>query len=516
MEKPANPEVALVDARFRAGPMTKRRQVIAVVALLLVIGSVATSFGSFVVSRRSIRSSIVTNALPLTSDSVYSEIQRDLLRPVFVSEQMAHDTFLHDWYTAGETNELPIRRYLSEIEDRFNATTSFFVSERTRNYYHPSGIVQQVNESDPDDAWYFRVRAMSAPYEINIDADLANRETTTVFINFRMVDEEGTYLGVTGVGLTLQSIHRVVSNYESKFRRRIYFVDEQGRTVLDAPNGKRKRADDLRSRPGTGKVAERILRNRTEAQQLSYEFDETVFHVNSRYIPELKWFLIVEQSESDAMQPLLNVLFWNLVVGAAVTTIVLTGLWLTLGRYQRRLEYHATVDSLTKVTNRRRGEELLAESLRASSRVQKPGEPPLTALLLDIDHFKKVNDEHGHLVGDEVIKKFVIQTRRAIRETDHLIRWGGEEFLIILPGCHTDQAELIAQAILDLVATQHLVYFTEELPSVTVSIGIATIERNETRSEFLARLDQALYRAKASGRNQLKVHTFSESIAHAT
>jgi hypothetical protein len=155
---------------------TSRRKLTLLTALLLAVGSIATSFGSYAASTRSIRKSILTNQLPLTGDSVYSEVQRDLLRPVSISDQMAHDTFLRDWYFSGEKDESPIRRYLAEIKNRFNATTSFFVSDRTRNYYHPNGIIQQVDENDPDDAWYYRVKSMSAPYEINVDSDEANHE----------------------------------------------------------------------------------------------------------------------------------------------------------------------------------------------------------------------------------------------------------------------------------------------------------------------------------------------------
>jgi diguanylate cyclase (GGDEF)-like protein len=494
--------------------VASRRQLGVWVAVLLVLGSFATSVGSYVVSRRSIRSSIVTNQLPLTSDSVYSEIQRDLLRPISVSDQMAHDTFLRDWYQAGETSEAPIRRYLSEIQQRFHATTSFFVSERTRNYYHPDGIVQKVSESDAGDAWYFRVRTMSIPYEINVDTDDANNQTSTVFINFRMVDDHGNFLGVTGVGLTLQSINEVVANYELKFNRRIYFVDQKGNPVLDSASLGGRSSTNLRRRAGIAAIADKILSGSAEPKQLAYKLNRSTVHVNTRRIAELNWFLIVEQNEDNAVRPVQTVLFWNLLVGALVTGVVISGLTITVNRYQRKLEHQANTDSLTNIANRRHGEELLSQSVQTAHRVGHDT-TELSALLIDIDHFKTINDLYGHPTGDEVIKEVVSKIDRAIRTDDHLIRWGGEEFLVLLPNCDTSHATDIANAIVDLVATQHHRGQSKSettLPPATVSIGVASLLPDEARHPFLARIDTALYQAKTSGRNQTKTCALHEDI----
>lgn len=87
------------------------------------------------VSKAAIRESIVASELPLTSDNIYSEIQKDLIRPIFVSSMMASDTFLRDWALAGERDAGQIVKYLREVKVRYGAFTSFFVSERTRTYY---------------------------------------------------------------------------------------------------------------------------------------------------------------------------------------------------------------------------------------------------------------------------------------------------------------------------------------------------------------------------------------------
>lgn len=128
------------------------------VCLLLLIGFVANSISNYMVSRHNVRKTITESSLPLTSDNIYSVIQRDLLQPIFISSMMGNDAFLREWTIAGEKDIAPIQRYLNEIVREYNTVTSFFVSENTRNYYYAGGLLKQVSEDEPRDEWYFRVR----------------------------------------------------------------------------------------------------------------------------------------------------------------------------------------------------------------------------------------------------------------------------------------------------------------------------------------------------------------------
>ena len=172
---------------------------ITVLWLLLSAGFLATTLVSYFVSRDLIRESIVATELPLTSDNVYSEIQKDLVRPILISSMMSRDTFLRDWVVGGERNPERMTRYLKEVMAHYGAFTSFFVSDSSRNYYQASGILKAVKASELRDEWYFRVRSMAEPYEINVDPDLANRDKLTIFINYRVFDYAQRFIGATGV-----------------------------------------------------------------------------------------------------------------------------------------------------------------------------------------------------------------------------------------------------------------------------------------------------------------------------
>src|SRR6187399_569631 len=123
-----------------------KQRLIATLSVLLVLGFAVTATVNYQVSKNAIRKSIVASELPLTSDNLYSEIQKDLIRPIFISSMMASDTFVRDWALAGEADVDKIIRYLREVKDRYQAFTSFFISERTRLYYQTEGILKTISK----------------------------------------------------------------------------------------------------------------------------------------------------------------------------------------------------------------------------------------------------------------------------------------------------------------------------------------------------------------------------------
>jgi diguanylate cyclase (GGDEF)-like protein len=169
-------------------------------------------------------------------------------------------------------------------------------------------------------------------------------------------------------------------------------------------------------------------------------------------------------------------------------------------RLHRIVERQAFVDELTGLDNRRRSEEMLAIEL---SRAARFGDP-LTIALADLDDFKRVNDEHGHPVGDTVLREFADILRASVRDVDIAGRWGGEEFLLVLPETDADGGRLLAERIRKLVEGRPLVT-SEGVPlSVTVSFGIAAYEHDGMTAEMLVEAaDRALYEAKRTGKNRV-------------
>ncbi|MCX7897051.1 MAG: sensor domain-containing diguanylate cyclase [Rhodocyclaceae bacterium] len=470
----------------------EKRLVVALAVLLAAAFAITSTF-SYWTSRNAIHTALVDQDLPLTSSNIYSEIQKDLVRPILISATMAHDTFVRDWVLRGEKDVEAMARYLKEVKLRHGAFSSFFISEKTRNYYYSEGILKRVSFFEPRDAWYYRVRGMNQDYEINVDPDLANADALTIFINYRAYDYEGNFIGATGIGLTVDAVQRLVRDYQQRFDRRIYFVDGRGHAVVFADPSV---AGDVRAREGIGPLVEEILRAKRGSWQYEAAGDTHVLHVN--YLPELKWYLFVEQNESKALARIRHVLYVNLSISFFVTLLVAIFAHLALARYQRRLDEMATTDELTGLLNRHAfgiiSQKLLAECQRHST--------PLSILMLDIDHFKRINDEQGHLAGDAVLAEVAQRLQKSLRASDVAVRWGGEEFLIVLKGCGLEKAKAIAEKLRHALSSAPIVAAGKSL-SVTASIGVTEYQGKETLESFVDRADGALYAAKRAGRNRV-------------
>ena len=214
----------------------RSNKLVLIISLLLITGFTATSLASYYASRASLRSQIQLNELPLTCENIYSEIQKDLLPPIFISSLMANDTFFREWVIQGEEDIDKITRYLNAIQKKYNTITSFFVSEKTRNYYHADGILKKVDPKNESDKWYFRVQSLKSGYEINVDTDMANNKAMTVFINYRVYDYEQNFIGAAGVGLEVTAVKSLLKKYQKNYDRNIYFIDDNGDIQLNGSN----------------------------------------------------------------------------------------------------------------------------------------------------------------------------------------------------------------------------------------------------------------------------------------
>jgi diguanylate cyclase (GGDEF)-like protein len=475
------------------GPAVRAR-LIAIVILVLLAGFGVTNVISYRVSKETVRASLIENELPLTSDNIYSEIQADLLRPIFVSSLMASDTFVQDWLVSGEKEPERAIRYLAAIQGKYGVFTSFLVSEKSRAYYHFTGVSQTVSESDPKDAWYFRVREMTAPYEINLDANPEQGGVLTIFINHRVVDADGNFLGATGVGLKVDAVAEVVGRYEQRYGRSVYFIDRNADIAVRS-EGAAVTETSLIGAVGLAAVAEAIMT--VESGSYEYQRGGEAWLATVRYIPELDWRVMVEQRESAALGGIRRSVLTNLAVDAGVIGLTILILIYTVNLFQRRLEEMATTDKLTGLANR----QLFDAALAMAVARKKRDKAPLSLILFDIDHFKKVNDTFGHMVGDRVIRAVADAARRGLRSSDLLCRWGGEEFIALLYDCAEEEALRLAESL--RVALSE----TPDARGATASFGVTGYREGESVDLLLARADDALYRAKEEGRNRVVVES---------
>ncbi|MBL0729305.1 GGDEF domain-containing protein [Piscinibacter sp. HJYY11] len=166
-------------------------------------------------------------------------------------------------------------------------------------------------------------------------------------------------------------------------------------------------------------------------------------------------------------------------------------------RAEMRLHDLATTDPLTGLANRRRALDVAGLHL---ARRRSDG-APMSVILGDVDHFKSVNDWHGHEVGDQVLIAVAKAMQSATRDGDTVCRWGGEEFLIVLPDTDAAEALRVAERVRHAVQHTHLAQADQAL-SVTITLGVSTLQALEPLSAGIARADAAMYRGKIAGRNR--------------
>jgi two-component system cell cycle response regulator len=161
----------------------------------------------------------------------------------------------------------------------------------------------------------------------------------------------------------------------------------------------------------------------------------------------------------------------------------------------------AVTDQLTGLHNRRYMESQLDALVR---RAVLGGSDPVALLVIDIDHFKKINDSFGHGVGDEVLREFAVRLASNVRAIDLPVRFGGEEFVVVMPETELADAHRIAERIrLHVAGSPFRVLDGEELLTVTISIGVAASVADDTPLKLIKRADEAMYEAKAHGRNRV-------------
>lgn len=394
-----------------------------------------------------------------------------------------------------------IKKYLLEIRKRYNFDSAFYVSNNTLRYYHFKGVHKVLSRRDDHDVWYWDFIDQNQDYDLDVDNDQAAGDKLTIFINHRLNDYDESLLGVTGVGLSMDLVGKLLINYQQKYGRDVYLVAPDGlvqahhdRTFINRVN--------IKDMEGLGALASDVLSRKSPKEILEFQRQGENVLLLVRYIPEFNWYLFVEQNEAKAIKNIRANLVNSLIIGASVTFVVILITILTVNYFQKKLEVMAVTDELTGVFNRREFEEYMDKT------VCQKGSGPCSLIIVDIDRFKNINDTLGHLVGDQVIRNVAELTRSHIRPNDLLVRWGGDEFIILARSdvsTASDIAERIRKAVEDMEISVQESMLGPSKVKCTISCGVTEFEYGDDKELFVSRVDKALYEAKEKGRNRVIV-----------
>lgn len=208
----------------------------------------------------------------------------------------------------------------------------------------------------------------------------------------------------------------------------------------------------------------------------------------------------------------LNGMYWALSASRALEKLRIRELEAATSmaeHAQKRLQYQATHDALTDMMNRGQILSAFDQELERSFR----GGTPFGVVMVDLDDFKQVNDQFGHLGGDAVLRTAAARVRQSVRSSDTVGRYGGEEFLILLPGCDAEECAASAERVRQAIESEPVTHEDSQI-RVTGSFGVAVFDPDTETGHLhmIARADKALYQAKRKGKNRVEIDAFESGM----
>jgi diguanylate cyclase (GGDEF)-like protein len=329
-------------------------------------------------------------------------------------------------------------------------------------------------------------------------------------------DDDGAIVGVAMLRRSLKRFEEMLS----RFDRPTFFVDPSGIVVLtNFPDLRFRRFWPVspevisisNGQPGASNLPPLLNQNIEDAAWTTFGGEQA--YLRRRYADHSRWSIVMVTPTKD--------IYANRLLGIVITLLaMLMTLMYFFGREhgvrdsvqrERRSELQrlasslrrqAATDRLTGLYNRSKFDETLAQEI---SRAQR-SRTSFALVLFDIDHFKQVNDLHGHQAGDRVLVQLSQRVSGHLRETDFLARWGGEEFVILIPGLAIEAARPFTEKLRLAISREPI----DEVGTITCSFGITQFVAGDTGESLMARADHALYRAKINGRNRTEIASPSE------
>lgn len=420
-----------------------------------------------------------------------SLIVDQLLKPLHISQTLVEAKELKDLMKSSDIDEETVLVMLKRLEQEFGM--GFFIaSDISRTQYNSNGTTLELKEETVD--WFFRYKAGDK----DAIADIGQWADPQFYIDLKVYDDDGKFVGFFGTSKKLHSFVDIFAQYKTEHGYDFIFVDQDNNIALSSD-------PELMVDKTTFKTLESlewyqgIDKENLPNQSLNNILvsvagqDALVAEVN---IDPFGWTMYLltplQKRQAEISRSFIISIVTLLVLIFALFVVI----YHLLYYFKKDMQKNFQIDPLTKLPNRNKIELRYAE---LQDRKQTVG-----VVLIDIDNFKDVNDNHGHNAGDVVLRKISTTLQNELREGDIIGRWGGEEFVLLLPDTTPDQSFEVAQKL-----RERLAGMTTSMGSLTIQItasfGVSHTETNRPLTEVLGYADDALYQAKRDGRNLVRM-----------
>jgi len=465
-------------------------RIVFIITTLLFTLSSSLMIINYVDSVEFTRKQLKNSSLPLTVDNIYTKIQKQIIEPNLIASMMSHDTFMKNWLVHDENDVDQITQYLQTITSKYQVFTSFLVSDKSQNYYTDNGLLEKISVSNENNAWYFNFKEKPEENEINIDYNSFMGKSLIMFMNHKIYDDKSRMIGATGVGLKTSYINDMLKYFRERYHFNVFFMDNSGDVLISEDGGKFSYHAELKKLVPEIKNKEKKIFEYTDSDK-SYLF-------TIKYIDELDLYLIVGAKVDHFTQSVKDAFYFNMMISIFITLLITLIVILYIKSIHRKLHKLASYDALTGLPNRRTFHNQLEYLISHKDRRHQN----MSLVFIDIDDFKVINDVQGHEVGDKALVLVAATLEGALRKTDFIARWGGEEFIVLLIDTSFESAKLIAEQLRVKIETNNSLA-QQVKKKITISLGVTQADDDDDADSLFKRADKALYEAKNTGKNQV-------------
>lgn len=474
------------------GKWLKKKIILYISALFLVVLSIIMTILYY-----AIQDTLYDNAKE-SSFSIANSIYMALDEIIFSSAQLAtfigNDPFItNDLNHTEITNPDKISSYIKNIKNIYGYDIVHIASFSTNKIYGENGLITTFSENNTEDQWFFDI--INESHEVsNYRPLVVNDNQTVIFNNIYVIkDASGNKIGLILIGLDYSSSLGKIKSLISALDASVFVINKSGEIdnlMLDALN------NPIQSYSIESIDLTHILSNSNENLVQIIDNNRSV---SFKYIEELDSYLVIIQ---DLSTSILYIFIITLLIVVLVLAFILLITLKFIDYSNRKILDEASLDPLTQIYNRSVFNYKLNEALELCVHYNITS----SFIFVDIDDFKRINDEMGHSVGDEIIVKVAQILNDTKRKNDVLFRWGGDEFGLIVRS-NLESAKLLAERIL---INSNQIYWKDNTP-IHLSIGVTEILCSDTKKHVFNRVDEALYQAKENGKNQVFAKTVSDN-----